>query len=764
MTGLRSVVLCGCALWAGTFAGRAAAESASSIQNGLLKVTVDPAASGFSVQSLPSGRTFVTAGKLSGTGGTARKLDRADKTFGAGSALEISYPDGNRDELDLFPELPFALLRSTLHNQTPADVQVGSIQPFGLALDLGKGAAELRALSTAGLTPADKHPGGYEWIAVADPATRGGVVAGWLTHDRASGAMFCTAEGNQVAIQPQLDYGRLRIQTGQDAQTETLAIGFFDDARLGLEAWADAVAKVYQIHLPPKPVGYCTWYSDKHGGASDEKSLAQITAFAAKELEPFGFSLIQIDDGWQEGVKSNGPKKVFSAFNPKGPYPGGMKATSEDITRHGLTPGVWFMPFAGTFDDPFFKDHQDWFAKTEDGKPFVSSWGGTSLDMTKPAARLYLRREVAQLAQDWGYRYFKMDGLYTGTATKQVYVNSAYKPDGMGDAVLSDPNKTNIEAYRDGLKLVREAAGKDVFLLGCCAPQNMRSYGGAFGLLDAMRVGPDNGPQWKSLLRGPTFASRSYFLNGRIWWNDPDPIYVRASVPIEHARLIASWVTIAGDLTLCSDWLPSLPSERVELLRRTMPSHDLPARPVDLFENDPPRIWLLSNSHAAGQRDVIGLYNWTSEPLTIDEPVSKLGLDPNVRYVGFDFWDDTFVAPFQGSLKVTLPKESCKVLAIRPAADHPQVVSTSRHITQGIVDLSDEKWDPASGTLSGRSKVVANDPYTLRIAMPSDPSEIQTVKLPDGVDQRVSEAPDGTRVTILSSQSREVEWAIQFRK
>jgi hypothetical protein len=33
------------------------------------------------------------------------------------------------------------------------------------------------------------------------------------------------------------------------------------------------------------------------------------------------------------------------------------------------------------------------------------------------------------------------------------------------------------------------------------------------------------------------------------------------------------------------------------------------------------------------------------------------------------------------------------VLALRPVVDHPQVVGTSRHITQGIVDLSDEKWD-----------------------------------------------------------------------
>ncbi|HSU65439.1 MAG TPA: alpha-galactosidase, partial [Tepidisphaeraceae bacterium] len=369
----------------------ARADEPLTVQTPTLKLTVDAAKGVFALQSLRSNNTFVPTAQLSGGKGRATVFEPHDTTFGKGAGIEVVYPNGAHDQLALYPDLPFLLIRSVMHNDTKSDARVTSIRPFAATINLGKPPADLRALSTAGLTPADHHPGGYEWIAVADPQTRHGVVAGWLTHDRGSGVMFCNAAGNQVTIQPQLDYGRLRIQAGQEATTETLAIGYFDDARLGLEAWADAVAKVYHVHLPPKPVGYCTWYSDKHGGASDEKSLAMITAFAAKELAPFGFSLIQIDDGWQEGVKHNGPKKVFTEFNPKGPYPSGMKATAQNITRDGLTPGIWFMPFAGTFDDPFFKDHQDWFAKTEDGKPFVSSWGGTSLDMTQATARLYLR-------------------------------------------------------------------------------------------------------------------------------------------------------------------------------------------------------------------------------------------------------------------------------------------------------------------------------------------------------------------------------------
>ena len=43
---------------------------------------------------------------------------------------------------------------------------------------------------------------------------------------------------------------------------------------------------------------------------------------------------------------------------------------------------------------------------------------------------------------------------------------------------------------RSGLKLVRNAAGKDVFLSGCNLSQNMRSLSGSIGLVDSMRIGP----------------------------------------------------------------------------------------------------------------------------------------------------------------------------------------------------------------------------------------------------------------------------------
>ena len=198
---------------------------------------------------------------------------------------------------------------------------------------------------------------------------------------------------------------------------------------------------------------------------------------------------------------------------------------------------------------------------------------------------------VGRIALDWGYRLFKMDGFWTGSATRQVYVNDGYVDDHIGEASFFNPDKTNIEALRDGVRLVREAAGPDVFLLGCCVSQNMRSFGGSFGLLDAMRVGPDTGAGEI----GSPHASRLWFLNGRVWWNDPDCVSVRAATPLDRARLNATFASIAGDVFYNSDWMPDFPVERLDILRRCMPAHGLPSRPVDVFESPTARIWHLAD-------------------------------------------------------------------------------------------------------------------------------------------------------------------------
>jgi hypothetical protein len=738
------------------------------IKNALLQVQYDPASGRFSVATPTSPQAFLTEGQFGTEGGTPSVVSVQHPVFGAGQAIVVTRADGGRDTVELFPDLPFALFRTALHNGGSEARIIRSFQPWQAMAMPGQPAAKLTTLGTGGLLPPGKNPGSYVWLALADPQSRHGIVAGWLTDARGSGIVFSPVENNHVRLAARIDYGRLQLAAGQTEELETFAIGYFDDARLGLEAWADAVAAERHIQLHPQPVGYCTWYSEPYGEAADEQHLATLADFAAKNLASFGFSVVQIDDHWQAGVSKNGPKRNFTTHNPAGPYPAGMKAAADHLRTLGLTPGLWFMPFAGTSYDPFFKDHQDWFVKNAQGEPYETQWGGTCLDLTNPGAREHLRDTVQRIVHDWGFRYLKVDGLWTGTGTKLMYVNSGYKDDGMGDAVFHDPDKTNVEAFRDGLKLLRETAGDEAFILGCNTPQNMRILGAAMGLVDAMRIGPDNKANWENMLRGPTFGSRYYFLNGRVWYNDPDPVYTRASVPLEQSRALCSWVALSGQLNLSSEWLPGLPPERLDLLKRTMPGHGLHPRPADLFEQAVPRLWLLTDTRTPVRRDVIGVFNWDDTPAKIDYPLDRLGLALGVRYAAFDYWKNAPVPAMQDRLRLTVPPRSCVVLAVRPEQNHPQLLSTSRHITQGIVDVLDETWDAPARTLRGRSKVVGGDPYELRIAASHAAWAVDSVEIaPAGHNASVpvvlKQERDLLRIKLVAPESGEVAWAVRFK-
>jgi len=498
-----------------------------------------------------------------------------------------------------------------------------------------------------------------------------------------------------------------------------------------------------------------------------------LTEFSAKNLKPYGFGFVQIDDQWQAGQSGgNGPHKNFTMHRADGPYPGGMKKSADMIRKNGLTPGLWFMPFAGTASDPWFKDHQDWFVKDSQGKPLTANWTGTCLDMTQQGARDYLRDVVRRIARDWGFTYFKMDGIHAGTGTKQTYPESKYSEDNLENAVFSNPEKTSIEAYRDGLRLVRDAAGPDVFFLACCAPQNMRSYEGAFGLVDAMRIGPDNGGTWSGWAsQSPIHGSRHYFLQGRIWYNDPDPVYLRGSIPLHEIKTMCSWTAISGQLNADSDWLPELSAERLNVFTRSIPAHGACARPADLFDEPVPAVWTVSDSRSGPRRDVVALFNWEGGERSFDYPVEKLGLTAKTEYAAFDFWANILVPSFTDNLKFKVGPHGCAILSVKPVIDRPQLLSTSRHVTQGIVDVLVEKWNRRSGSLSGVSKVVGGDAYELRFLVQSNKGawkfkrcDVSNEDQKAGVTVAVKEESGLVRMTIQSPESRDVEWSASFDK
>jgi len=67
-------------------------------------------------------------------------------------------------------------------------------------------------------------------------------------------------------------------------------------------------------------------------------------------------------------------------------------------------------------------------------------------------------------------------------------------------------------------------------------------------------------------------------------------------------------------------------------------------------------------------------------------------------------------------LSLELAPGEAKMLSVREMVSHPQILSSDRHIMQGLVELSNINWDDIAKSLSGIADVVADEPLRIIIA------------------------------------------------
>jgi hypothetical protein len=164
-----------------------------------------------------------------------------------------------------------------------------------------------------------------------------------------------------------------------------------------------------RIRAPRAPTGWLSWntYFDQAGS----KENLDEARFAAKWFKPFGMEIWNIES-WQD----NSPKLPVARFHNmnletyRPQFPEGMKWLAGEIKKLGFKPGLWMAPF-GTGNKAFYEAHKEWFLHRADGTP-ISCWNGIyTLDPTVPAAREHLKRIFDIASHDWGYVFFKIDGM-----------------------------------------------------------------------------------------------------------------------------------------------------------------------------------------------------------------------------------------------------------------------------------------------------------------------------------------------------------------
>jgi hypothetical protein len=578
-------------------------------------------------------------------------------------ALELAVPAGGLRLPDLDTELLF------LQNGYQSWSYTGVLRlqaPF--SSPVAKGDDALRA----GLgDPINSTKGVGWWFGLLAAVPRGPALAvGAVTAQRHRTAILpgLPAAGQaSLALRIGTAGESVDVQAGATLKLEPLVLGAAGDAGDALRRYAQQVAS----HAAPlrdekvaDPTGWWSWniFFDK----VTEKQVLDHAAFLRDKLEPQGFALVELDDGYEVQWGE------WETTDP-GRFPSGLAGLSQQVRAMGLSMGLWLAPFLVDEQAPLAQSHPEWFVRDGDGKPLRHTQLGVPepalvLDPTHPEAAKHLEDLFGRLTQA-GFTLFKLDFLYAGALP------------GQRQAAV-----TGIEALNQGLELIRGAApGAHINLCGMpVLPAVGRGHSLRFGTDIAFTVAPQGLGQIAHEARNVMLRA---FLDPLIR-NDPDQVLVRPPLTLDEARVAATLGAMTGFYTSGDD-LTTLEPDRLQLLthpellgiarqaRSAIPLDLLavssehvyisPVADPGLLTNQPrsvpPARYYLERTDGGGPA-YLALFNWGTTPQTVAVDLGALGhAGDRVK----EIWEGRSF-PEGGSLELTLRPHSVALLRLDPAS------------------------------------------------------------------------------------------------
>lgn len=568
--------------------------------------------------------------------------------------------------------------------------------------------------------------------------------------------------------------GNTQVRVMRDYFTKTLGLPLyvpFDDS-----------------YFSKPPMVWSSWtsyYEDVR-----EEDIVRNADWIAAHLKPYGFQYVQLDDGYDRG--KSGEHYWIEKWNQE-KFPHGPKWLTDYIKSRGLRAGIWIVPnsSAGAVEQ-----HPEWYLRYKRDGSIVLDYQTPTLDCTNPQVLDFLKKEFAIL-DDWGFDYYKFDGEHD-------YLK--YIP-GVDLDKIADKSVDPIEAYRKRLKVIRDAMGPHRFIEGC--PSGTPLVG--IGYFNSYFNGQDVYNNWQGMhnlfssINGNAFLNHLvvYLMPGegmeletpmsveearqkryasllRVIRSREDPV-MGIGTTLPEAHTVVTYVALTGVVYPVASVMPELPEERVKLLKMTLPT--MPILPIDLFSrgtdakwdtfrhttpddyiHNYPEVLDLKINAIPGVYDVVGLTNWQTGTVTRTLSFAdKLGLDPNSRYIAFDFWGQKLFGVFKNRMKVDIEPHDTRVFLLHPLLNRPQLIGTSRHIT-GAYSILDLRWEASRDRLLGSSETVAGDDYALFIHVPEGMtvSEVRaTAKGQRRVPVHHELAGNSLKVS-FQGQSEAVDWEVGF--
>jgi alpha-galactosidase len=305
--------------------------------------------------------------------------------------------------------------------------------------------------------------------------------------------------------------------------------GTIDNA---LARWADGfAARAGVTEIRQAPTIWCSWYQ-YFTNVTEADMIENIDAIDRLDLP---VDVVQLDDGYQT---AHGdwltPTDRFDS----------LEGIADRIKASGRRAGIWVAPFLVFPDSDLARRHPDWLVGGADEPIHAGhNWNRDlfALDTTHPDAMEWIT-EVFSTMYGMGYDFYKIDFIYAAALPGERHEDIA-----------------PLTAYRSGVEQIRAAIG-DSYLLGCGAPILP-----SVGLVDAMRVSPDTGPQYlpkdgdlsePSVKAAMVTGTGRAFQHGRFWVNDPDDLIARPAV--ESREEWADHVRRYGGLRGSSDRIADL--------------------------------------------------------------------------------------------------------------------------------------------------------------------------------------------------------------
>jgi hypothetical protein len=443
-------------------------------------------------------------------------------------------------------------------------------------------------------------------------------------------------------------------------------------------------------------VGWCSWaayYQD-----ITEKNMKDASDFVAKNLLPYGYNIVQMDDGFQRSPQSGDmkmkPGEHYSEYwtKPNEKFPSGLESLATYIKTKGITPGIWiglYTPLGLTNSNDYVMDN--------DSKPFRGPWVNYAMNGLRPAGTDEAYIETIRVLKKQGWNYFKID-----TLRHILYDNYRKNP------FYWKFNEQNMEeAFRNILNGVRNAAGGS-YVLACWGTMPELA-----GLPMGARIGEDVGPDFASMRRSAKYIAQFHHLNNVVWRNDPD--YMCLRLEPELARSWASMTSLAGGHLMVSDKPTDYTPEHLNIMRRVSPT--VFSRPINVAqEAADPEFFTLHNKKFGESWTVISHQAWKATPAK-SVSLNQLGLIKG-KYHAFDFWKQKYLGEVDSKLNFdALVEGHCQVVSLRLVQDHPQILGTERHISQGAFDLEAVKWN--KNTLTGAYRVATGQKWSMSIFVPN---------------------------------------------